>query len=327
MSTASRLVDAALEGTVVGSFTRIGPAVRRRTADWQPLDVLDLSGRTVLVTGGNGGLGAAITTQLAQLGASVHITVRSQQKGEDTLARVRDATGNDDLHHHVLDLTDLDAVRAAGTALAEQLGTLDGLVHNAGAMFSERREVDGIETTVLLHVVAPMLLTQTLLPALRSSTHPARIVFVSSGGMYTEQLDVDRLQSPDDYEPAQAYARAKRAQVVLARTIDARMQGDVVAHSMHPGWAATPGVTRSLPGFARVMGPLLRTAEDGAETAAWLVASDEGGRDGGDFWLDRRRRSTTRLPNTDTSPEQAMALWAEVVALGDLDPDAFTHGG
>jgi dehydrogenase/reductase SDR family member 12 len=323
MSLLPRVLDAALEATVIGSFTRIGPAVRSRLDGWQSLSDLDLTGRTVLVTGGNGGLGTATVELLAEAGATVHITVRSQDKGVQTVDEVRRATGSSDVHWWELDLTDLAAVRAFGEEFTAEVPVLDGLVHNAGAMFSERREVGGIETTVLLHVVAPFLLTHELLPALRASSHPARVVWVSSGGMYTEGLDVAALQSPDDYEPATAYARAKRAQVVLARQLAARLGDEVVVHAMHPGWAATPGVERSLPVFNTVMGPLLRDARSGAATAAWLVAAPEATHSSGDFWLDRRRRSTSYLPGTRTTPDQAMALWAEITALAGLDRNAF----
>ena len=95
MSTVARLVDSALETTVVGSWTRVGPSIRRLVGDWQPLSTFDLRGRTVLVTGGNGGLGAAIASQLAQLGATVHVTVRDDEKGRLTLDEIRTATGND----------------------------------------------------------------------------------------------------------------------------------------------------------------------------------------------------------------------------------------
>lgn len=320
----ARAVDAALEATVIGSFTRIGPAVRGRLDDWRPVGDFDLTGRSVLVTGGNGGLGRAAVELLAEAGATVHITVRSEDKGVRTVEEVRRTTGSDDVRWWVLDLTDLDAVRSFAADFTDEVGVLDGLLHNAGAMFSERREVDGIETTVLLHVVAPFLLTHELLPALRASDHPARVVWLSSGGMYTERLDVERLQSPDDYEPATAYARAKRAQVVLTDQLAARLGDEVVVQAMHPGWAATPGVERSLPVFNKVMGPLFRDPRGGADTAAWLLAAPEGARHSGSFWLDRRRRATSYLPGTTTTPDQAMALWAEVTDLAGLERDAFS---
>lgn len=319
----ARIADTALEATIVGSFTKIGPAVRSRLDDWRPLSDFDLTGRTVLVTGGNGGLGTATVELLVEAGATVHITVRSEEKGVRTVDEVRRATGSDDVHFWTLDLMDLDAVRAFGTEFREEVPVLDGLVHNAGAMFEDRAEVDGIERTVLLHVVAPFLLTHELLPALRASEHPGRVVWVSSGGMYSEALRVEKLQSPDDYEPAKSYARAKRAQVVLTDQLAARLGDEVVVSAMHPGWAATPGVERSLPTFNKIMGGLFRDPRSGADTAAWLVAADEPVARPGEFWLDRRTRRTAYVPGTETRPEQAMALWAEITSLAGLDNDAF----
>lgn len=317
-----RIVDAVLETTVVGSFTRIGPAVRSRLEDWTPLDDLDLTGRVVVVTGANSGLGYAIAEQVARLGASLRITVRSVEKGEDTLRRLRAATGNDDISYGLLDTSQQDSVRAYAAAFLSEHDRLDGLVHNAGAMFSKRREVEGVETTVAVHVVGPLLLTNELLPALQASDHPARVVWMSSGGMYTEGLDVAKLESPDDYRPAVAYARAKRAQVVLVEEL-ARRVPDVAFHSMHPGWAATPGVTSSLPVFDRVLGPLLRAPSEGGDTATWLVASPEGAGRSGSFWLDRRTRSTERLPGTRTTSEQRELLWTTATGLAGLSTDAF----
>jgi len=318
----SRIVDAAMEATVVPSFTRIGPAVRSRLEGWTDLDDLDLTGRVVVVTGANSGLGYAIAEQVARLGASLRITVRDDEKGTTTVARLVEATGNHDISYGLLDVAHQDSVRAYARSFLAAHDRLDGLVHNAGAMFSQRREVDGVETTVAVHVVGPLLLTHELLPALRASDHPARVVWMSSGGMYSEGLDVARLESPDDYKPATAYARAKRAQVVLAEELAARLD-EVVVHSMHPGWAATPGVERSLPVFNRVLGPLLRDPAQGAETATWLVASPEGAGRSGSFWLDRRPRSSERVPGTRTTPDQRTRLWRTVTGLAGLTETAF----
>lgn len=316
MSMLADVVDRTLEATVVGSFTRIGPWVRRHTDDWVPLGELDGSGRTVLVTGANSGLGYATAAALAGAGAAVRLLVRSEWKGQDTIDRIRARYPGADVAAYQANLTRLDDVRAVADRIRRDEDGLDVLVHNAGAMFRDRRETpEGIESTIALHVVGPQVLTHELLDLLQRRR--GRVIWVSSGGMYTQGLHLYDLQSPDDYRPAAAHARAKRAQVVLADQWQRRVGGDsgVTFHAMHPGWALTPGVEASLPLFRRVMGPLLRGATDGADTAVWLSLAEEPAHHGGQFWLDRRPRGTVRLPGTRTEPWAAAALWDEVERL------------
>ena len=136
--------------------------------------------------------------------------------------------------------------------------------------------------------------------------------------MYAAPVTVGGLQlGPEEYRGARQYALAKRAQVTLgemwAERVDAR---DVVFHTMHPGWADTPGVRSSLPTFRRLVGPLLRDAEQGADTILWLaVAPGEPATTSGGFWMDRRRRPTHRLASTRRSdtPERRAELWRWVV--------------
>ena len=156
-------------------------------------------------------------------------------------------------------------------------------------------------------------------PALRAAGD-ATIVTVSSGGMYTQRFDLDHLVvGPDGYRGTTAYARAKRAQVVLSHEWARRWGGDGVAsYAMHPGWVDTPGLHSGLPGFTR-LGPLLRDPAQGADTAVWLAAG--GAREPGDggaprlegFFLDRRPRSEYHVPWTRTgvgSAEEGARLWA-----------------
>jgi len=146
------------------------------------------------------------------------------------------------------------------------------------------------------------------------------VLWVSSGGMYVEPLDVATLQmTAANYDGTRAYARAKRAQVTLTEMLAARYHADnIVVHAMHPGWADTPGVARSLPTFRRWVGPMLRDPAAGAETLTWLASSmGEPIQCTGQFWLDRRVRRTHRNSTTrrsDTADERAK-LWDYVHAL------------
>jgi NAD(P)-dependent dehydrogenase (short-subunit alcohol dehydrogenase family) len=318
--TLARLVDSALELPVVTSFTRLGPAVRSRLGGWRPLDDYRLDGQVVVVTGATSGLGLAAAEQFARCGATVVLLGRDATK----TARVRDdmarRTGNEALEVLVADMGDLEQVRTAAAALVARHPRVDALVHNAGALTADRRESpQGIEATVASQVVGPFLFTSLLLPVLRAAG-PARVITVSSGGMYAAGLTVDRLQMGDDYRGAEQYARAKRAQVTLNEMWAERVPAsEVVFHAMHPGWADTPGVEASLPRFRSIFGPLLRTPAEGADTIVWLIADDAARGSSGGFWLDRARRPIHRLPSTrrsDTSARRS-ALWEWVSTAAD----------
>jgi NAD(P)-dependent dehydrogenase (short-subunit alcohol dehydrogenase family) len=166
-------------------------------------------------------------------------------------------------------------------------------------------------------VLGPHLLTRLLRERLIASA-PARVLFVSSGGMYTRRLDVDDLQSRDGkFDGRVAYARSKRAEVVLMERWASEFAGTgVVAHAMHPGWADTPGIKTSIPTFGKLMGPLLRTPEQGADTIVWLAAAPEPAEITGRFWNDRHTR-TTHYPLTRTRETAAERerLWVALEAL------------
>ena len=156
-------------------------------------------------------------------------------------------------------------------------------------------------------------MTTALLPALCAAA-PGRVLTMSSGGMYSAPLSIAGLQmSEADYKGAEQYARAKRAQVTLTEMWADRIDpAQVVFHSLHPGWADTPGVEEALPTFRKIVGPLLRSPEQGADTLVWLAADDtEPLGSSGTFWLDRRARSIHKLPTTrrTDTPDRRQALW------------------
>ena len=309
------LVDAALEASVIGGFSRIGPDLRGRMEHWS--EPPSLVGRVCLVTGASGGLGLAAGTAMARLGASLRLLVRDAGRGEDARRRIAAETGNEDVRCELVDISLRRSVRACAKRLLAGDEPVHVLVHNAGVLPSERRETaEGLELTLATNVVGPHLLTRLLRERLVASA-PARVIFVSSGGMYTQGLHVDDLQSRrGSFDGRVAYSRSKRAEVVLAERWAEEFAGTgVVVHSMHPGWADTPGIQTSLPAFQRIMRPLLRTPEQGADTIVWLAAAAEPAQTTGRFWCDRHARATHRLGRTRESAVDRDRLWHAIDAI------------
>jgi NAD(P)-dependent dehydrogenase (short-subunit alcohol dehydrogenase family) len=314
VSVSTRALDALIEGPVVPSFTQIGYEARSRIFDWKPLDSYDLTDRTIIITGGSSGLGYAAAEVFARLGANLVVVARNPEKTEQAVAALKSESGNDRIHGELADLSDLDQVRAASERIRDTHASIDVLIHNAGALLPERREApDGTEITTQVMVAAPFLMTTLLLDPLRSAA-PGRVITMSSGGMYTSGLTVADLQMDESsYNGPKQYARAKRAQVVLNEMWAAKVpKSEIVFHAMHPGWANTPGVDAGIPGFGKLMGPLLRSPEQGADTMVWLAADDSVEEKTGLFWHDRAVRSTHKFKSTarTDTPARREALWA-----------------
>lgn len=319
------LADALLELSIVGSFSRVGSAVRRRLFRWQEPVPGALSDRTVLVTGPTSGLGRATAEAMADLGARVVLLGRSQERLERLRAELSRRSGEDRFAVVIADMSSLTSVRQATELIARAEPRLDILIDNAGAISPERRvTAEGLELTFATMVAGPFVLVSGLLPLLEA-TPGARVISVVSGGMYGQSLPLDDLQfERGPYDGTRAYARAKRASMTLVREWSRRHRGTTRFDAMHPGWADTPGLAESLPRFYRAMRPWLRSPADGADTITWLATADDAslGRDGR-LWLDRRPRPFDRAPFTRLDPRQRRRLWEEVVRVsGGVDPTA-----
>jgi dehydrogenase/reductase SDR family protein 12 len=327
--TVARAVDTVLETTVAPAFSRFGFQIRRRLEGWD--DPPPMAGRVALVTGSTSGIGLAAATALVHLGAEVHLVGRDPERGAAALSAV-EAVGPGRAHLHLVDLSDPTEVAAFGETFGHRTARLDALVHNAGALIHAYQTTpDGVERTLATHVLGPYRLTAALAPLLFSSSPrppdeagtPPTIVTVSSGGMYSQRFDLDALETgPTGYDGVIAYAKAKRAQLVLADAWATRFApAEVASYAMHPGWVDTPGLAEGLPRFRTLARPLLRTPAEGADTAVWLAAGGPTAEAPAGttpvhsgFFHDRRLRPDRRFPMTQPSgpddPERLLAWCA-----------------
>jgi len=269
--------------------------------------------RTVVVTGATSGIGEAIACEYARLGATLVLIGRNPMRLRKAVQTIHDFAGTPAaaVHCYEADLLDVGATETVARRIVEDHPAIDVLVNNAGAMFDERRLTpDGFERGVAINLVAPYILTEGLMGALTAAG--GRVVNMSSGGMYLQPLVLDDMNfEAGEYSATKAYARAKRGLVALTRHWARRYEDSGVRfNAMHPGWAATPGVTTALPGFDKIMGRLLRDARMGADTAVWLGADASAAQAQGQFFLDRSPHPTAVVPGTAIKPSQAQALYA-----------------
>src|ERR1700730_8591015 len=176
-------------------------------------DVPLLAGKSVLITGGTGGIGKATAIGLAALGARVGITGRDQARTEAAAAGIRAATGSPAVDVFAADLSAQAEVRRLAARVLDTYPRLDVLVNNVGGFWAHRHvTADGLERTFALNHLAPFLLTSLLLDRLAASA-PARIVTISSGAQAKGRIDFDDLQGERDYSGHRAYSQSKLANV------------------------------------------------------------------------------------------------------------------
>ncbi|GJN38717.1 hypothetical protein PR202_gb27785 [Eleusine coracana subsp. coracana] len=145
-----------------------------------------------------------------------------------------------------------------------------------------------LELNFAVNVAATYTLTELVMPLLEKAAPDARVITVSSGGMYTEPLNKDLQFNDGNFDGTQQYSRNKRVQVALTEWWSEKYREKGVGfYSMHPGWADTPGVAKSLPGFSEKLSGKLRSNDEGADTVIWLALQPTEKLATGAFYFDR----------------------------------------
>jgi NAD(P)-dependent dehydrogenase (short-subunit alcohol dehydrogenase family) len=198
-----------------------------------------LEQQTILITGATDGLGRALAAELAAGGASLLIHGRDDERGNATIAEIRERSGNATLRWLRADLASLEEVRALARQVADECERLDALVNNAGIGTTlpgdggRMESRDGYELRFAVNYLAGYLLTRSLLPLLQHSA-PARVVNVSSAGQ--APIDFDDVMLARGYDGVQAYCQSKLAQIMFTFDLAAELDASAVsATCLHPG--------------------------------------------------------------------------------------------
>lgn len=247
------------------------------------MDVASMEGKTVVVTGGNSGIGRETAVALARAGARTLITARNAERGAGAVDDIRGRSRSTQVEQVVFDLSSLGSVRSGAHEILDRTDRIDVLVNNAGIVLSKRQEtVDGFEATFATNHLGPFLLTTLLLDRLKASA-PSRVVTVASTAHRSVRggLDFSDLQSTKGYRGLEVYAASKLANILFTIELSRRLEGSgVTANCLHPGVVATgyaqDGDTSGfLPIGMAVIRPFLLTAEKGARTSVYLASSPE----------------------------------------------------
>ena len=271
--------------------------------------------KVVLITGGNSGIGKEAAVGLAALGATVVITSRDPERGQQAVDEIRERSGSEDVEVMALDLASFASIRTFAAEFLDRYDRLDVLLNNAGGILSKRIETaEGFEATFGVNHLGHFLLTDLLLERIKASA-PARIINVSSmahrGAL--RGMAFDDLQSEKGrYSPSSAYAQSKLANILFTRELARRLAGTgVTVNALHPGGVSSgfgrEGDTAGLAKFVMAIAqPFLISAEQGARCSIYLASSPEVEGVTGEFFAKNRPGRTTRAAKDD---EAARRLW------------------
>lgn len=277
-----------------------------------------MTGKTVLVTGGTGGIGLATAAGLAALGARVGIVGRDPARSEAAAMRLRGCGGDVDVF--VADMSSQHEVRRLVGEVLASYPRLDVLVNNVGGYWATRRTtVDGLEHTFAVNHLAPFLLTNLLLDRLRASAS-ARVVTVSSGAQAMGRIDFEDLQGERDYSGQRAYNQSKLANVMFTYELARRLAGTgVTANALHPGVVRTNVGREDSKGWMRLMLPVIRpflkSPEHGAATSLYLASSAEVEGVTGQYFANSKPKASSKASQDSAAAARLWDVSAELVGL------------
>lgn len=268
----------------------------------------DMEGKTVLVTGANGGIGRATAVDLVRSGGRVHVACRSPQRAAGVIAEAEALPGPGSVSLLPLDLAELSSVRACARQFLDSGEPLHVLVNNAGVAGQRGQTADGFELAFGVNHLGHFLLTTLLLDRLVDSG-PARVVTVSSvGHRQARGVDFDAVRRPTrSFTGLPEYGVSKLCNVLFTQELARRQAGTgVTTYALHPG-AIASDIWRRVPWpIEPVMKRFMRTPEEGAATSLYCATAPELAAVSGRYYDHCKEKQ----PSLVATPELGAELWA-----------------
>lgn len=276
-----------------------------------------MSGKVVIVTGGNSGIGYATALELAKRGAKVILGCRDNRKGLRAVERIKKRSRNNSIRHIHLDLSSLTSVRAFVDEFRNAEAKLDVLINNAGTSgIGQDYTEDGIVRDMQINHFGPFLLTLLLVPMLKKSA-PSRVVIVSS--VLHRFGTIEHINDMNKYSYVQAFCNSKLCNLLFATELARKLEGTgVVVNSAHPGQVNTSLYKETVFEKLRslVLYSFFKSPYDGAQTSVYLAVSDECDQITGRYFADCEESKTSLKVNE----ESARRLWSYSESLVKLSP-------
>jgi NAD(P)-dependent dehydrogenase (short-subunit alcohol dehydrogenase family) len=278
---------------------------------------LSMIGRTCMVTGANAGIGKATALGLAEIGATVVMVCRNQQRAEAALNEIIALSGNEEVSYLLADLSSQAAIHKLVVDFKSQYSNLHVLINNAGEVPRKRIVTeDGLEYQFAVSHLAYFLLTVLLLDVLKASA-PSRIINVASMLHQFTTINFDDLQCEDSYQSSLVYNQTKLANVLFTYELARRLEGtQVTANCLHPGVTKT----KLLDDFApRPLRPLVNvfgsSAEKGARTSIYLASSPDVEGVSGKYFMNKKAVRSSKASYDECLAQRLWQVSEELTGL------------
>jgi len=278
---------------------------------------MSMEGKICIITGANSGIGKATAIGLAKMNATIVMICRSKERGEEAQKEIIELTGNKKVDLLLCDLSSQESIRKFVSEFKSKYQKLHILINNAGVMLSKRGvSVDGFEMNFAVNHLAPFLLTNLLLDALKNSA-PSRIINVSSAAHRMAKMDFDDLQSEKmKYRLMKIYGASKLALMLFSYELSRRLEGtSVTVNTLHPGLVNTNlGQDQSSfsQGFAKLF---FKKPEKGAETSIYLASSQEVEGITGKYFAKKQQKQSSEESYNEDYAKRLWKLSAEMTQL------------